>query len=148
MFNKLLSSADTNLISFLDEWIKKHTPETPIEIEYIGYLLEYADDYIKGNKAKLIAKELNDNRADKTQKELIDRNIIRAEKMINDLMGYSPKGYKLQDMLIDMIENPTEYFAKVFEPKANLQDIRIFLEKCEFDEKAIKELLNYLKNPT
>ena len=137
------------LFKYLEQWVIQNTDyPTIFTDENFNELLEYATEYVKSNEGKLIAKSINDTSPKKSQQELIDRNILKAEKMISDLMGYSPKGYKLQEMLIDMIENPKDYFAKSLDTEANLDDIRRYLNLWKCDKKPINELINYLKNPS
>ena len=141
--------ADEKLFKYLEEWVLENT-DYPISFTNDDFndLLEYATIYKRANEGKIIAYTINNTSPKKTQQELIDRNIPKAEKMINDLMGHSRKGYKLQEILIDMIENPKDYFAKQHNPKPNSDDIRRYLNKWKFDAEPINRLIQYLRNPS
>lgn len=106
--------------------------------------MEYADEYIRKNSGKQSVKELNSN-SSRTQAERIDRSMKSAERLAENLKGYSPKGHILREMLLDLIDNPKDYFAPTYTSKADFTHINSFFGVWKIPKEAQKEFKEYLK---
>ena len=137
--------ADDELIGFLNTWISKNKDTIDnFSQENALILLEYADEYIRKNSGKPLVKELNSD-SPRTPAENIDLSMKSAERLAENLKGYSPKGHILREMLLDLIDNPKDYFAPTYTSKADFTHINSFFRAWKIPKEAQKEFKEYLK---